>query len=150
MKTILTTLFLSLFYLNVSAQFVARMEVKEPIEGVCDNDNVYALFGSLEGQTQASCGLDDKQMIDLLNEKIAFIRTNPKYKDKGMISLIINCEGEVVVCKMDNKTKSEELDKQLEEFFNALENWTVGKLNGKPVDSVLLFSFEIKRGKFVK
>jgi len=65
-----------------------------------------------------------------------------------MIGLVINCKGEVVQCKMDNKTKNPELDKQIEAVFNSLGSWKAGKLNGKEVDSSRLFSFKIKNGKF--
>ena len=75
------------------------------------------------------------------------MKDNPKYDDKGMIGLVINCKGEVVQCKMDNKTKTPELDKQIEDVFNSLGQWTSGKLNGKEVDTSRLFSFKIKNGK---
>lgn len=150
MKTFFFSAFLLVSSLPSFSQFVARMEIKEPIEGICDDKNVYALFPTLKGQEQASCGLTDQEMIDQLNEKISFLKSNPKYKDKGMVSFLINCEGKVVQCEMDNSTKSEILDQELEDFFKTLTDWKVGKLDGNPVDSVVLFSFEIKRGKFVR
>ena len=64
-----------------------------------------------------------------------------------MIGIVINCKREVVKCKMDNKTKDSELDKQIEAVFNSLGNWKAGKLDGKEVDSSRLFSFKIKNGK---
>ena len=48
---------------------------------------------------------------------------------------------------MDKKTKSEELDKQIEQVFKSLGEWKAGKLNGKPVDTSNLFSFTITNGK---
>ena len=39
-----------------------------------------------------------------------------------MIGLIINCNGEVMQCKMDIKTKSEELDTQIEAVFDKYES----------------------------
>ncbi len=133
--------------LTASAQFVARMEVKEDIPGICDKKEVYVMFPGFDGQVQAECPLTDEQIIERLNE-IQFLKDNPKFKGEGMIGLIINCKGEVVKCEMDNKTKSEELDKQIEEVFNALGEWKNGTLNGKAVDTSRLFSFEIKNGKF--
>ena len=58
-------------------------------------------------------------------------KSNPKYKGKGMLGIILNCKGKVVQCKMDNKTKSPELDKQIESVFNSLGEWKAGELNGK-------------------
>jgi len=129
-------------------QFVAKMEVKEPIEGVCDNNEVYALFPMMDGQEEAICPISKDEILKRLNSEVEFLKDKPKYKDKGMIGLIINCKGELVKCKMDNETQSQELDKQIEELFNSLGEWKAGKLNGKTVDSSRLFSFKIKKGMF--
>jgi hypothetical protein len=69
------------------------------------------------------------------------------YNDKGMVSIIINCKGEVVQCKIDNKSKSPILDQQVVNVFKTLTSWKPGKLNGKDVDSMRLWSFEVKNGK---
>ncbi|WP_018342525.1 hypothetical protein [Cytophaga aurantiaca] len=142
---ILLTTFLGL---SASAQFVAKMEVKEDIQGICDKNEVYALFPSFKGQEEAICPVTKEEILQKLNTEVSFLKDNPKYKDTGMIGLIINCKGEVVKCKMDNKTKSAELDKQIEIVFNSLGSWKAGKLNGKEVDTSKLFSFKIKNGKF--
>jgi hypothetical protein len=134
--------------LTVSAQFVAKMEVKEDIPGICDKNEVYALFPSFKGQEEAVCPVTKNEILQRLNSEISFLKDNPKFKDEGMIGLVINCKGVVVKCKMDNKTKSTELDKQIEAVFNSLGSWKAGKLNGKEVDTSRLFSFKIKNGKF--
>jgi len=122
------------------------MEVKEPIEGICNEKEVYALL-PFDGQEKAICPISENDILKRLNSEIQFLKDNPKFKGKGMIGLIINCKGEVVQCKMDNKTKSTELDKQIEEVFNTLGEWKAGKLNKKKVDSSVLYSFKIKKGK---
>ncbi len=141
---ILTTL----WAMSVSAQFVAKMEVKEEIPGICDKNEVYVLFPSFKGQEEAACPMTKKDILQKLNSEVPFLKDNPKYKDQGMIGLVINCKGEVVKCKMDNKSKTPELDKQIEDVFNSLGSWQAGKLNAKAVDSSVLFSFKIKNGKF--
>lgn len=147
MKSIIIGLVISFFSINASAQFVATMEVKEPIEGICNAKEVYALFPMLDGQKEAICPVSEAEILKRLNSEVQFLLDNPKFKDKGMIGLVINCKGEVVQCKMDNKTKNTELDKQIEAVFNSLGNWKAGKLNGKKVDSSKLYSFKIKKGK---
>lgn len=149
MKKLLFTILTLIVGFSASAQFVAKMEVKEPIEGICDPNEVYALFPMFEGQEKAICPISKNEILKRLNSEVQFLKDNPKYKDKGMIGLIINCEGKVVKCKMDNKTKSPELDTQIEIVFNSLGEWKSGKLNGKKVDSSNLFSFKIKKGEFV-
>ena len=148
MKNLFLILLLALTTIQASAQFVAKLELKEPIEGICDMDEVYALFPTFKGQKEAVCPLTKEQILERLNSEVTFLKDNPKYKDKGMINIIINCKGEVVKCKIDNKTKSPELDKQIEAVFNSLGEWKPGKLDGKEVDSSQLFSFRIKKGKF--
>lgn len=146
MKTILTLL-LSIFFTGLSyGQFVAKMEVKEPIPGICNDKNVIAILPMFDGQKEAVCPVTEDEITERLNQ-IEFLKQNPKHKDKGMIGLIINCKGEVVQCKMDNETKSLELDKQIEEVFNNLGEWKPGKLNGKKVDTSKLYSFKISKGK---
>jgi len=148
MKKTFLILLTSVFGLTASAQFVARMEVKEDIPGICDKNEVYALFPSLKGQVEAVCPLSKDEILQKLNADVSFLKDNPHYKGNGMIGLVINCKGEVVQCKMDNKTKIIELDKQIEAVFNSLGSWQAGKLNGKEVDTSRLFSFKIKNGKF--
>ncbi|MFI5204948.1 MAG: hypothetical protein ACHQF2_10670, partial [Flavobacteriales bacterium] len=147
-KTLLLLLLVSLNGLMASAQFVAKLEVIEDIPGICDKNEVYAMFPSFKGQEEAVCPITKDEILKRLNEEVTFLKDNPKYKDKGMMGLIINCKGEVVQCKMDNKTKSAELDKQIEAVFNSLGIWKAGKLDGKEVDTSRLFSFSIKKGKF--
>jgi hypothetical protein len=146
MRKMILTVLIGLIGLTVSAQFVAIMEVEEDIPGICDINKVYALFPSLKGQEEATCPLSDEEILKRLNEEVQFLKDNPKHKDKGMIGLIINCKGELLVSKMDNKTKNEELDRQIEAVFNSLGEWKPGKLDGQNVDSSLLFSFKIKKG----
>jgi hypothetical protein len=64
-----------------------------------------------------------------------------------MVNIIINCEGEVVKCEIDNKTKYPEPDNQIVAVFNSPGKWKPGKLNGKNVDSSRLWSFDIVNGK---
>lgn len=138
----------SLAGMDAKAQFVAKMEVKEDIEGICDKDEVYALFPTFQGQEEARCPITKDKILKRLNSEVRFLKENTRYSDKGMIGIIISCNGTVVKCRMDNKTKSPDLDKEIEAVFGSLGEWKAGKLNGKPVDSSRLFSFRIKRGIF--
>lgn len=146
MRQILLFFLSMIISVTASAQFVARMEVKDPISGLCSKNEVYALLPSLKGQVQAVCPLTKEQIAEKLNNEVTFLKENQTYSDKGMIGLIINCKGEVVRCEMDNKTKTPELDKQIEDVFNTLGIWKAGKLNKKEVDTSRLFSFIVENG----
>ena len=127
---------------------VARMVVKEPIKGVCDNDNVIAILPFPgNGQIKAQAPMSKEEIMEELNSKVSFLKDKPDYEDKGMVSLIVNCKGELVICKIDNETKSPELDIQIVAVFSELKVWKAGKINNKSVDTLVLYSFTINNGK---
>ena len=127
---------------------VARMEVKEPIKGVCDNANVIAILPFPgNGQVEAQAPKTKGEITVELNSKVSFLKDKPDYEDKGMVNLIVNCKGELVRCEIDNKTKSLELDSQIVAVFAELKIWTAGKINNNFVDTAVSYSFSIKNGK---
>jgi hypothetical protein len=130
------------------AQFIATMQITDTIPGLCNPEAVYVVFPGMEGQLQAVCPVPNYEILRRLNSEVAFLKSHPKYKGKGMISLIISCKGEVVQCKMDHKTNDPELDKEIEAVFNSLGEWKAAKVSGLASDSGRLFSFEIKKGVF--
>lgn len=147
MKKSILILVVLLGALSVKSQFVMKMEMKVAIEGICDKDEVYALFSSFDDQDEAVCPINEEELEKKLNSEIKFLKENKKFKSKkGVINLIINCKGELIQSEMSNTTGSKELDKQLEDFFNSLGEWSAGKLDGKPVDSTRLIGFKIKKG----
>jgi hypothetical protein len=149
MKQLVLTLIFCTIITIVNGQFVARMEVKEDIPGLCDRNEVIAVLPGLKDQEAAVCPVSKKEILDRLNTEVQFVKDNPKFNGKGMIGLIVNCKGDVVQCKMDNKTKSEELDRQIEAVFHNLGSWKPGKLSNRDVDTSNLYSFRIKNGKFL-
>ncbi len=149
MKHLITCLSLLFFTWSIPAQFIAELQLEKPVEGICNMKHVYSLFPMFEGQVEAICPVTKEEILTRLNSQIQFLKENPKYKTKGMIALLITCKGEVVHSEMDIKTKSKELDKQIEALFNSLGEWKAGKLDGQPVDSSRLYSFKIKKGKVI-
>ena len=151
MKKIILVLLSAISYYAAPAQFVATMEIKDSdsITGLCNRKGVYSLFPMFKGQEEAVCSVLKDDIEERLNNEVNFLKENPKHSDKGMVSIIINCKGEVVRCETDNKTKNEELDKQILAVFSSLKTWKPGKLNGKEVDNVILWSFIIKKGKII-
>lgn len=131
---------------------VAKMTSKEPIEGLCDVNEVYALLPMLDkNQVKAVCPFTEAEIIKKLNEEVKYLKENPKYKGKGMVNLVINCKGELVQCKInDAKEKTKELDNQIVAVFKSLGTWKTGTINGKRVDSADHFTFQIKNGVLTK
>ena len=131
-----------------TSNMIARMQVNEPIEGVCDNENVIVIMTFLnKAQVEAKAPKTDAELVQQLNSQVTFLKDKPDYEDKGIINLIVNCKGELVRCQIDNKTKSQELDSQIVAVFAEMKKWTAGKVNNVSVDTVVLVSFIIKNGK---
>jgi hypothetical protein len=128
--------------------FIARMEVKEPIEGVCDNNNVLVMLPFAgNNQVKAVAPKTDEALEKELNSSVAFLQGKTDYKDEGMVGLVINCKGQMVQCRTSNKTQSPELDEQIVAVFAQMKNWEAGTYNGKRVDTSVLYSFTIENGK---
>lgn len=140
--------FLLITVLSVTGntQILAQVRMKYSVEGICDQDEVYALYNGFEGQVAPKCTLSKAQMQKMLNEKLDFLRENPKFSSKGMVGVFINCEGKAVQWDIAVKTKSSELDQQILTVFESFSEWFAGKLDGKAVDARVLFSYEIKKG----
>ena len=147
-KTILVPFAALICYVS-AAQFVARMQPKDTdtLTGICDRNNIYTMFPMFKDQQEAVCSVSEKEIQNRLNNEVPYLKEHPDHDDKGIVSIIINCKGEVIQCKTDNKTKSEELDKQILAVFASLTDWKPAKLNGKKVDSCRLFGFDIENGK---
>lgn len=136
------------FSLNLSGQnFIATTQADDSIKGLCDTSGTLYVLFPFKGQVEAECSLSKLQISNRLTNKVQFLKDKPKYKDEGMVRLIINCKGELVNCAIDNKTKSLDLDAQIISIFKNLGTWRAGIYNNDYVDSSLLFSFKIKKGK---
>lgn len=131
---------------NSQAQLIAKVEMKEKVEGICNQNEVYSLFAGFKGQVEPKCSVSKQEMEKILNEKLQFLKDNPKFKGKGMVGVYINCEGVCLEWDISVETKNAELDKQILEIFKTFTEWTAGSLDGKNVDTRDLFSYEIKKG----
>lgn len=147
MKQVIALVFLVLTVNVAAAQMIAKVEIKEPIPGLCNYKEVYSLFPMFGDQKEAVCPVTDEEIQRRLDSAVVFLKDHPKFKDNGIVSILINCKGELIKCEMDNKTKDTTLDEQIVAVFKVLGQWKAGLLNGKPVDSMRLFSFDIKNGK---
>jgi DNA-binding protein YbaB len=150
MKRLIVVIFSILTYQAASAQFVARMQPKDTdtLTGVCDRNNIITVLSMFKEQQEAVCSVSEKEIEKRLNSEVIYLKGHLD-DDKGIVGIVINCQGEVIQCKIDNKTKSEELDRQILAVFITLTNWKPAKLNSKKVDSMRLFGFDIEKGKIV-
>ena len=151
-----TILFIALFaiWFNSKAQIIAeKINITDDIPEICVKEELYLLINvnylTGEYQKEAFCLLTKEQIVKKLNEEVKFLKRKSKYNDSGTAAVVINCNGKQVWTKMEVKTKSQKLDKQIEGVFNLLGQWSAGNMNGKEVDSYKRYRFSIKNGKFI-
>ncbi len=126
---------------------VARMEVKEPIKGVCNNDNVLVLMSFMDAkQIKAKSPVSEEKLAAKIQATSAFLHDNPEFTGKGVVSCIINCKGELVQVSMSTKSESDELDQEVMAIFEEQKKWTPGTYYGTPVDNVQLIGFKVENG----
>lgn len=135
--------------LQSSAQLIAVVDMTgKNIPGICNANEVYALFSNFKGQKEAVPPITKEELLMRLNTELSFLKSNPKYNAKYvLVSMMINCKGEMVYCELHRKTKDEELNEQILAVFRSFKTWQPGTLNEKSVDSNVLESFKIKKGK---
>jgi hypothetical protein len=149
MKFILGIITLLLFTTQLQAQMVATVQMKKKIEGICDKKAVYSLFPSFGDQVKAKCPKTKDEIAELINDKVQYLKDNTKFsKKKCMLNTYVSCEGKMVSAQIDHSTGEDDLDAALIKVFSELGEWTAGKLNGKQVDSLNLWSFHFKNGQF--
>lgn len=126
---------------------VARMEVKEPIEDVCDNDNVLVLMSFMDAkQVEAKNPVSNEKIAAKIQANSTFLNDNPEFTGKGVVSCIINCKGELVRVSISTASESAELDEEVMVVFREQKQWTPGTYHGTPVDNVKLIGFEVENG----
>lgn len=148
MKKIITLSFALILSSTAFSQMTAKVTLKEPLEGICDNDNIYSLMSYQEGQVEAKLSLSEAQIEQKLNKSLNFLKENPKFKGKGFVTIIINCKGEPLRVKAQLfKKRNKELEEELITYFKTLKEWKPGTYYNETVDSDRSFSFSIKKGK---
>ena len=111
------------------SQLVAKVELKEKIEGICDYDEIYYLMQD-ENQLKALPPISKDEIYKKLNN-LNFIKENPKFKSKGTVSLMINCKGEVVECDSQKNLKIVDLTGAGDLFAGGFLHGYINKLSAK-------------------
>ena len=145
MKHLTTLIYLLFISLKGTTQIVATVGLDEPVEGMC-GETLYSLYSGWEEQQQPVCDLSEQQLIDLMNKKLEYLKTNPKAKGKGVMSIYINCEGTIIQTSSGLKDSDSELSNQIEQFLLDHGKWSPGVYYGKNVDCSELIGFRIKKG----
>ena len=158
LKPILAFTFLSIVFTGCTStksttslndlNMVATMQIDEDIDGLCDKENVLVLMSFLDAkQIEAKCLISEKTMSLLFEDESDFLRNNPDYNGEGTLSLIINCNGELIKVSVSSKSKNEELDNEVIAFVKEKTTWEVGTYHDKAVDSSQFLSYNVEQGK---
>ncbi|RYG02367.1 MAG: hypothetical protein EOO02_10715 [Chitinophagaceae bacterium] len=143
-----TTILLAHLLTSLSSysQFVARVDIKEKIEGICDANNVIVVIPMYKGQTKAVCAVADSTIVRRLNTEVEYLKDKKDDNDQGIVRILINCKGQVVKCDTDKKTKDPILDEQILAVFKTVTFTKPAKLKKANIDSLVFWSFEIANG----
>ncbi|MDX5326908.1 MAG: energy transducer TonB [Bacteroidota bacterium] len=126
---------------------VATLQLKEPVEGICNQEKVYVLLPFMEKtQQEATCQLTDEELSKKLQEEVVYLSDHPDLNAEGTIGVMINCKGRNVKTDVSTASEYPELDEQVMAVFASLTKWTPGGINGVPVDSQRLIGFTVKDG----
>lgn len=145
-KKIVGITFLLLSFIHITSQTVITITIKDPPPGLCDVNSIYSLYAPFGNQVEAKSSSAKSEIQNLLNSKLKILKEDLKYKDKGTVTLLINCKGEVLRCTCKTHKKNEKMERELSSFFNTLSGWTAGTYHKKAVDSELCYTFKIKKG----
>ncbi|MET0242719.1 MAG: hypothetical protein ABW174_04600 [Flavitalea sp.] len=132
------------------SQFVARADIKEKIEGICDVNNVIVVIPNYKGQTKAVCAVADSTIERRLNTEVAYLKDKKDHTDKGIVRMLVNCKGQVVKCDTDKQTSDPILDEQILAVFKTITFTKPAKLKKENIDSLVFWSFQIENGLITK
>lgn len=125
---------------------VAVMEVKEPIEGLCNQNEVYALMSFFDkGQIKSEMQISEPDFLNLVETNLRqLVDQTTNYETTA--NVIVNCKGKLVQAKPSKPGDMPNLDEAFAETVSKIEKWSIGTLNGQPVDNSLFVSIKIEEG----
>jgi hypothetical protein len=144
----LKLLLLSLFFAVITLSgFGQAPYLKDTLgyEEACRAGRIYQITFKLLKHKPASCLVNDAEMLKRLNA-LAWLRQNPDKKASCSLTLVVNCEGELIDVSFYKNSKFPELDAAIKNLFEKHNKWNAGLLDNKPVDSFVVRKLRIKNG----
>lgn len=136
-----------LFFIICNVSYAqTQLTIVDTINGFCNEADLYIIIDGFGNQQEAKCPISNSELANRLKE-LQFFQENPKFKGEILISVDINCNGEVV--NVESKFNDSNLNRQIIDMFFSLGNYTPGIIQSKNVDSIVLYSLEIKKGELI-
>ncbi len=126
-----------------------RVLLRKAVPGMCfPAKQVIEPYNGNPDEVEPVCSVTKEELIELLNNDLQFLKNNPEFKGRGMISVVINCEGKVISWAEVVKSRNKELNEEILAFLVKQDfDWEPGKYKEETIDSVYSFSYQIIRGK---
>ncbi|WP_294670668.1 hypothetical protein [uncultured Fluviicola sp.] len=126
-----------------------RVTLKKVVPGMCvPSKQVLELYGGNPDEVEPKCMIDKEELTERLNSDLSFLKNHPEFKGRGMISIVINCEGKVIGWSEVVKSKNRELNDEILAYLMKQDfEWEAGKYKEEKIDSIYSFSYQIVRGK---
>lgn len=124
-----------------------RVMLRKKVEGMCTPaKDVFELYNGNEGEVEPICSVSKEELIELLNNELSFLKNNPDFKGRGMVSVLINCEGKAIGWA-EVVTKNKELNQEILTFLIKQNfDWEPGYFKDEAIDSLYSFSYQVVRG----
>lgn len=125
-----------------------KVLLRKKVEGMCIPAKfVLELYNGNPNEVEPKCSIDKEELIERLNSDLQFLKKHPDFKGRGMVSVIINCEGKVVGWAEAVKSRNEELNEEILSFLIKQNfDWKPGIYKEENIDSIFSFSYQIVRG----
>lgn len=124
-----------------------RVQLKKAAPGMCTpSKQVIEPYGGNPDEKEPKCSVNKEELTELLNNELAFLKNHPDFKGRGMVSVLINCEGKAIGWA-DVVDKNKVLNQEILAFLIKQDfEWEPGYYKDEAIDCIFSFSYQVVRG----
>lgn len=140
MKKCIVFLFFCLVF-SAEAQIPDTLILKADSAHVCDSGLIFEKVEQMPGYRDGN-----EKLITTLNKSIGLDRT---VEGSIYVKMVVNCKGQICSIQV-RKGINPEVNSLIGNALFSAGNWMPGKQNGHPIDCLIGFRLDVKKGKIVQ